>query len=175
MAAPKPEKSSNIPPNVDIKENLYAMSARFKKEKEESLCDIPFDAYKDLDSRIAFAISMDDYPTLREMRVHNFKGNGKLSMWVAKVGRKKVMEALGQQVLQAIMESTVFCFALCFILDFHRDSPLGFRLVLPMECVFDCVSFDHGVCPESKTDTDHKCGMYMSLLLYILVNVLFRR
>ena len=62
MAAPKPEKSSNIPPNVHIKENLYAMSARFEEEKEKSLSDIPLDAYKDVDSKIAIAISMDEYP-----------------------------------------------------------------------------------------------------------------
>ena len=33
---------------------------------------------------------------------------------------------------------------------------------------FDCLSSDDGVCPESKTDTGHKCGMYMWFVdLYI--------
>ena len=151
------------------------MTARFEKEEIWERKDIPLDAYEDLDSIIAAAIKKDDYPKLEELGVHNFDGHERIAMWCAKVGRKKVLEALGQQVLQAIMDSEVFCFAMCFVLDFHRESPLGFRLVLPMECVFDCVSSDHGVYPESKTDTRHKCGMYMSLLIYILVNVLFRR
>ena len=33
---------------------------------------------------------------------------------------------------------------------------------------FDCVPSDDGVCPESKTDTGHECGMYMWFVdLYI--------
>ena len=73
------------------------------------------------------------------------------------------------------VQGILFCFMFCFDSNSIENLSLGFRLVLPMECVFDCVSSDDGVCPESKTDTDHKCGIYMSLLLYILVNVLFRR